>query len=135
MCEWPVLDQMLRCAFAVTTAFAVCLPAAAQVQRNFPQNALRGVLSMEQPPNVLMNGQPARLAPGSRIRDQNNLVRVSGVLTGQRATVHYTIDTYGLIKDVWILTPTELERRPWPSTPAEAARWRFDPIGQFWSRP
>ena len=25
--------------------------------------------------------------------------------------------------------------QPWPKTRAEAAAWRFDPVGQVWTRP
>ena len=29
----------------------------------------------------------------------------------------------------------EAARKPWPSTPAEAAAWRFDGAAQTWSKP
>jgi hypothetical protein len=124
---------MLRCA-ALALAAAFVLPALAQ-QRAFPATALRGELTVEQPPAVLLNGQPARLAPGARIRGENNLMMVSGALAGRKWLVHYTIDPYGLLLDVWVLRPEELARKPWPTTPAEAAAWRFDPSAQAWSRP
>ena len=50
---------------------------------------------------------------------------------GARATV----DPYGLVLDVWLLTDAERARQPWPRTPAEAASWRFDAAAQAWSRP
>lgn len=124
---------MFRCA-ALSLLLALVLPAFAQ-QRPFPANALRGELVVEQPPAVLLNGKPARLAPGARIRGDNNLMLVSGALAGRKWVVHYTVDPYGLLLDVWVLTPQELARRPWPTTPAEAASWRFDPSAQVWSRP
>ena len=124
---------MLRCV-AASLIIACVLPAFAQ-QRPFPANALRGELAVEQPPAVLLNGQPARLAPGARIRGENNLMVVSGALAGRKWLVHYTVDPYGLLLDVWVLTPEERARRPWPTTPAEAAAWRFDPGAQTWSRP
>ena len=127
---------MIRCAALALTACA-CLTAgpAWSQQRPFPATALRGELLIEQPPAALINGQPARLAPGARIRGENNLLMVSGALAGRRVTVHYTIDIQGLVLDVWVLTPDERARQPWPTTPAEAAAWRFNQAGQFWSKP
>ena len=104
------------------------------VQRPFPPTALRGTLVVGQTPEVTINGQGARLAPGARIRAQNNMIELPAALTGQRLAVHYTIDINGDLKDVWVLTPEELARRPWPTTPEQAARWLFDPQEQTWTR-
>ena len=60
---------MLRCASSLFLACALALPAAAQVQRNFTAKALRGEIVFGTPPEVTLNGKPARLAPGARIRD------------------------------------------------------------------
>lgn len=125
---------MHRCVLAAAVA-AFVLPAAAQVQRNFPANALRGELKVVQPPDALLNGRPARLAPGVRIRGQNNMLVLSGAAIGQRLIVHYTVDPLGLVKDVWILTPAEMANKPWPMTPQQAQTWGFDPIAQVWTKP
>ena len=69
--------------------------------------AQRGVLRVLAPPEVLMDGQPARLAPGARIRDRNNLMVVSGALLGQELVVRYTRDPLGLVHEVWVLTASE----------------------------
>jgi len=107
----------------------------AQVQRNFPADALRGALVVVDPPAALLNGQPARLAPGARIRDANNLQQLSGSLVGAKLLVHYTLDPLGLIHDVWILTPQEAAKQPWPTNARDASAWRFDPIAQAWRKP
>ena len=128
---------MLHRALALLTALClgtISLPALAQAQRNFPADALRGALVVGDPPEVTVNGQPARLAPGARIRGANNMLAMSGSLTGQRLLVHYTVDISGHVKDVWVLTPEEASRKPWPSTPDEAARWSFDAAAQTWTR-
>ena len=78
---------MFRCAFAVATAFALAMPAGAQVQRNFPQNALRGEIMIGTPPEITLNGAATRLAPGARIRNQNNLLEMSGALVGNKFVV------------------------------------------------
>ena len=126
---------MLRRFLLVAAACLSALPAAAQVQRNFPQNALRGNIVFGTAPDILLDGQPARLAPGSRIRDMNNMLVVPGGLLGGRYLVHFTVDLYGLVKDVWILTPQEAANRPWPRTLAEAQAWTFDPVAQTWTKP
>ena len=107
----------------------------AQVQRNFPPNALRGALVVVNPPQVTINGLAAQLAPGARIRGANNMLLMSGTLTGQKLLVHYTLDAQGALRDVWVLTAAEAARKPWPETPREAAAWRFDAGTQTWTKP
>lgn len=129
---------MNRCAFLAclaATLASAALPSTAQVVRNFPGTALRGEVRITQPPDLLLNGRAARLAPGARIRGQDNLLLMSGALVGQRLLVNYTLDTGGQLHDVWILNAGEQSRRPWPTTPGEAARWRFDAAAQTWSKP
>ncbi len=129
---------MFRCALLAATATLAGLcaaPVAAQMPRPFPATALRGELVVLQPPEVALNGRAARLAPGARIRGDNNLLQLSGALVDQRYTVNYTRDPSGLLLDVWILTPTERARLPWPTTPEQAAAWTFDPSAQIWIRP
>ncbi len=129
---------MYRClhpfvAVAVVAA-TLTLPAAAQVQRQFPQNALRGTIVFDTPPQILLNGKPAQLAPGSRIRGQDNLLVMSASLVQTKAFVNFTIDQSGLVKDVWILRREEAAVRPWPTTPEQAQTWQFDPAAQTWTR-
>jgi hypothetical protein len=97
---------------AVSLVFVAAQPAAAQTldpQRIPPMaaSAQRGVLRVVAPPEVLLDGQPARLAPGARIRDRNNLLVVSGALIGQDLIVRYTRDPLGLVHEVWVLTADE----------------------------
>lgn len=129
------MNRCVTLAAALSASITLSLPAAAQLQRHFPATALRGELRVVQPPEVQLNGKPARLAPGVRIRGQNNLLVMSGALVEREVAVHYTLDPYGLVKDVWLLTEAELDKRPWPTTLEDAKAWRFDPVGQTWSRP
>jgi hypothetical protein len=126
---------MFRYAVALFAAACLAAPATAQVQRNFPQNALRGSMVFAVAPEVLLNGRSVLLAPGARIRDTSNMVVVPSSLYGGRFLVHYTVDTSSLVKDVWILRPDEAANKPWPTTPDEAQAWSFDPIAQTWVKP
>jgi len=121
--------------FATLLAIVLAAPGTAQVQRQFPQNALRGQIVFAQPPQVALNGEIKRLAPGARIRGTNNMIVLSGSLVGSSEAVHFTIDPEGQIRDVWILRPEELANLPWPSTAKEAEAWSFDPIAQRWTKP
>lgn len=129
---------MKRCAAAaglVLAAWLAAAPAAAQVPRLFPPTALRGELAGTAPPDVLLNGRAARLAPGARIRNVENRLEVIGALAGRKLVVHYTTDAGGQLLDIWVLTDSELANTPWPATPAQATSWTFDPVAQKWSRP
>jgi hypothetical protein len=129
------INTMLRCAFIAAIAASFCLPVLAQAPRNFPANALRGEVAFALPPELLLNGQPARLAPGARIRGADNMLVMSGALAGQRAVVNFTLDTQGLILDLWLLRADERSKQPWPASPQQAAAWQFDPVAQTWSKP
>jgi hypothetical protein len=88
-----------------------------------------------QPPEVLLNGRPARLAPGVRIRGENNLLVMSATLATGKAVVHYTLDDHGPAQGRLAAHPCRAGAPPWPQSAAEAQAWRFDPVGQTWSRP
>ena len=124
---------MLRCVLALCLSLFAALPALAQ--RVFEANALRGELVLQEGQNALLNGRPAQLAPGARIRNEQNLLQMTGQIQGKRFLVHYTVNGFGQIQNVWILTADEANKRPWPATPEEASKWVFDPTMQVWSRP
>jgi hypothetical protein len=127
---------MYRCVLplALAASALVSSVAHAQTHRIFPAQALRGELVITQFPDALLNGKPARLAPGSRIKGDTNLWIPPAGLTGQKLTVHYTVEPGGLLMDVWVLNTVELANKPWPRTPAEAANWQFSPGDQTWRK-
>lgn len=104
------------------------------IQRQLPVGSLRGELIVTNPPEVTLNGKADRLAPGSRIRGQNNMLVFPGAAVGQKLVVNYTRESYGLIMDVWVLREDEMAKR-WPKTAEEAAKWSFDPLTQTWTKP
>jgi hypothetical protein len=126
---------MIRCVLLAATVAVFATSAAAQAARKFPASALRGEVIVTAPPELLLNQSAARLAPGARIRDGNNLLVMSGAAINQRMLVHYTTDLQGQLLEVWILTPAEAARKPWPATRQEAASWSFNPDTQTWSKP
>ena len=126
---------MYRCFIAFCAALSIAGGVSAQSLRKFPPTALRGTFEVVQAPEVALNGKPARLAAGARIAGQDNMLKLSASLTGQKFLVHYTVDTQGLLKDVWILTDDEAAKKPWPATAEEARSWLFDPVAQVWSKP
>lgn len=129
----PSLHRRHLVALLAAVAVPSRLQAQERVQRSFPADALRGVLQITQAPEALLDGQPARLAPGARIRGTDNLLVMSGAIAGQALLVHCTVDTLGLLKDIWVLRTDEAVRF-WPRTPAEAARYQLDPAAQTWTR-
>ena len=110
-----------------------CAQAQLQMLRPFPATALRGEIVVTQPPEILLNQRPARLAPGARIRGTDNLLLLSGQIAGQRLLVHYTLDSLGQLLDVWVLSNAELARKPWPASPEQASAWVFNYDAQTWS--
>ncbi len=143
---------MTRCAarFDQSIAgFALCsllmlssmapLPAAAELapdHRVFPAHSLRGELQLTSAADLRLNGQAARLAPGARIRGENNQLLMSGSLVGQSLVVHYTRErSSGLLMDVWVLRAVERSNRLWPTTEEQAQAWVFSPADQTWKRP
>ena len=53
---------------------------------------LRGVVVFGDYPNATLNGQAARLSPGSRVRGADNMAVMSPAIAGAKLLVHYTVD-------------------------------------------
>lgn len=140
-CKTPTnaLPLIALCAAAAGIAGLFSLPASAQDDvprpqtqneslvggRNFPIGALRGKFMVVDGNDVQLDGNPARLSPGARIRNQQNLLQMTGALVGQLYLVNYTRDAAGLLREVWILTPDEA------SAPREAMNRPFLNIWPF----
>ena len=75
------------------------------------------------------------MAAAYRVHGYNNLLLMSGQLVGVEGVVDYALDVGGQVYEVWLLTPAEAAKKPWPRSPAEAAAWTFDPIAQTWTKP
>ena len=97
--------------FCSVGLWSVSAQAQEQGVREFPAAAKRATLAVIQPPEVLLNGNPERLAPGARIRGVNNVSVMSGALIGQTFIVNYLREPQGLIKEVWLLTEREVAEK------------------------
>ena len=102
--------------------------------RTFPADALRGRIEFTKPPAVEIEEDAARLSPGVRIRDMRNMLVLPGALSGRKGVVNYTVDTYGLVNAVWLLSDEEAKKL-WPRTRAQAKAWAFDAKSQTWTKP
>ncbi len=92
-------------------ALLACLAQAEDGLRQFPKQALRGYLEVTAAPLVQLDGKQDRMSPGARIRNAQNLIVLPGALRGQTLVVNYVREMNGLIHEVWILTPREVEEK------------------------
>jgi hypothetical protein len=89
------------------------------IRREAPKDVVLGRLVVTAPPQVTMDGKPDRLSPGSRIRDLNNMLVLSGSIVGKQLPVVYRRDAAGLVHEVWILTEAEYSKLGGTSGDAE----------------
>jgi hypothetical protein len=95
---------------AVFFAFAMfCAGTAAGQVRTIPDDAERAQIRHVQENVIQLNGQPAQLAPGARIRDASNRLIVPMALPAD-AMVKYRLDEKGQVREVWVLTDEEAAR-------------------------
>ncbi|MES2977658.1 MAG: hypothetical protein V4731_04480 [Pseudomonadota bacterium] len=112
-CALHLLSLLLVASFASPV---LAQPASSQADdpgssRQFPANALRGVLQVTQPPEVLIDGVPSRLAPGARIKNASNTDVLSGALVDQAVVVNYVREPSGQVHQVWILSAEEARQK------------------------
>jgi hypothetical protein len=91
---------MLRSAvLAIAIALAAC-----SSPKTLPDGSKLGVMTTQQLPNVTIDGQPMRLAPGARIMNTQNLSVTPGQVPPD-SRVRYRVDATGQISQVWLLPP------------------------------
>ena len=87
---------------------AINTPATAQIARHFPDSAVRGKMAFKSPPQIELDGKADRLSPGARIRDEHNMLAMTGALEGKAFVVNFRREAAtGLVHEVWILTAEE----------------------------
>ena len=76
--------------------------------REAPKDVTPAIMAVSAtPPIITVNGQPDRLSPGSRVRDLNNMLVLSGAMAGKTYYTVYKRDPSGLVHEVWLLTAEE----------------------------
>jgi hypothetical protein len=81
------------------------------VMRKFPANALRGQMKVVQAPEILIDGKPERLSPGSRIRDIQQRIVLSASITNQVFVVNFVRNPLGEVQEVWLLNELEAKQK------------------------
>jgi len=115
----PLLAVCLACRLAVGLAVAASLAhvaAHAQTLRQLPASARLADFEMRQYPELLLNGEPARMSAGGQIRDAQNRIVMPAGITGTHPVL-YERDPAGQVSRIWILTADELKAakaRPQP---------------------
>ena len=77
-----------------------------------PERAKQADITFNGTLDIFIDGKVARLAPGARITDRNNLLILPGALQGVAKTRYTVEDTTGLVMQVWILTVQEIATPP-----------------------
>ena len=98
---------MNRCLTLIASTLLLATTAAQAQVRDFPVAALRGVLQVTMPPEVVLDGKADRLSPGARIRGPRNEMVMSANIAGERLVVNYVRESNGLIHEVWLLNQAE----------------------------
>lgn len=80
------------------------------IRREAPKDVVLGRMHVTAPPQITLDDKPDQLSPGSRIRDLNNMVVLSGGLAGKTLPVVYKRDAAGLVHEVWVLTEDEYRK-------------------------
>ena len=96
------------CIALASITLSLAAPVFAQgMIRSVPADVKLGKMIVTQPPLIMLNGKADSLSPGSRIRDLNNMMVLSGGIQNLELPVVYKRDSAGLVHEVWVLTPAE----------------------------
>ena len=115
------MNRWIRISLAASALLAG-LAFAQGIRREAPKDVVLGQLVVTAPPQVTIDDKPDRLSPGSRIRDLNNMLVLSGGIVGKKLPVVYRRDAAGLVHEVWILTDAEHQKLGGVSRDAEGQK-------------
>jgi hypothetical protein len=105
----PSPHSRARLAAALVVLFCAALCAAgaiAQIGRPIPEGAEAGRLRMGVFPLAAIDGREVSLGPGTRIYDENNMIRPPSVVDGERK-VAYVRGALGEVVQIWLLSDAE----------------------------
>jgi len=110
----PILTARLNPGLRLLTAGLLLAAAAgaapAQPARPLPDDAEVGRLQIGVFPEATLDGRPVRLGPGTRIRDEQNMIRAPSTIPGQRP-VAFVRGAMNEINQVWLLSESEFSER------------------------
>lgn len=105
------MNRWIKRALPALFFFAASAVLAQGIVREAPRDVKPGIMAVSAtPPVITMGGEPARLSPGARIRDTNNMMVLSGALANQTVYTVYKRDPMGLVHEVWLLSPEEYKK-------------------------
>lgn len=78
--------------------------------REFPAQARRGKLNVTAMADLLIDGKLRRSTPATRIYSQEGMTITSSALNAVNAPVNYTMNEFGEIEKIWLLTPLEAKQ-------------------------
>ncbi|MGH6622803.1 MAG: hypothetical protein ACREBN_02470 [Burkholderiaceae bacterium] len=91
---------------ALAVVLVSILLAACSSSKTLSDGSILGVMTTQQLPVVIIDGQPMRLAPGARIYNSQNLSVTPGQVP-PNTNVRYKLDASGQITQVWLLPATQ----------------------------
>ena len=80
--------------------------------RDFPQQAKRGDMQQYRYPLMKIDDRVYRLAAGSKLYNEQNLIIMPASLSVQTAPVMYLLDISGDLSRIWLLTREEAAQHP-----------------------
>ena len=93
---------------ALALGLAASFALAQQRMIPIPPKAKRADITFDATPIVWIDGKQARLAPGVRIQNRNNMMALWGSLQGTAKAKYLVEETTGLVIAIWILTDDEI---------------------------
>ena len=100
------LRRRLAAAVLVTFAATGAGGALGQFVRTLPEGAEAGRLRISVFPVASLDGREVLLGPGTRIYDENNMIRPPAMVDGERK-VAYVRGQLGEVVQVWLLSDAE----------------------------
>jgi hypothetical protein len=98
----PIIAILFIATHAINTS------SIAQIVRHFPDAAVRGIIAFKSPPQIEVNGKTENLTVGARIRDERNMLVMTGLLLGKEFVVNFRREeSTGQVHEVWLLTVDE----------------------------
>ena len=98
---------------SILAVLLVCFAINAMAEgREFPVNVKRGKLSVTAMADLVIDGKLRLSTSATRIYSEEGLMITSSALQAVNAPVNYTINEFGEIEKLWLLTVEEARQAP-----------------------